>query len=125
MAITGNRRDPVKLFLRRLLLLALFIGVLAVCSAVWDVYKKERESRLLREHAEAQMSGLTNQKVHLDGEINRLQTMRGKEETLRENYEMGRAGEGLIIIVESPKSEPVAASSSPIREWVRKLIPFW
>ncbi len=125
MAIAGKRSDPVRLFARRLALLALLIIVLAAFSALWDVYKKERDSRILKEQAEAQLFNLTMQEEHLSGEISRLQTTRGKEEMLRENYEMARQGEHMIVIIDPPVPAPVQASTSPIVEWMHWLIPLW
>ena len=125
MAIIGKRSDPVRLFVRRLGLLFLFIVVLGACSAVWDVYKKERDSRVLRDQAEAQMFNLAMQEKHLNEEIARLETKRGQEELLRENYEMAKEGENLIIIIEPPQSEPVEATTTPMMRWMHRLIPFW
>lgn len=125
MAIVGKRSDPVRLFARRLALLALLIIVVAACSALWDVYKKERESRILKNQAEAQLYNLNMQESHLNGEIARLETARGKEEMLRQNYELAREGENMIMIIEPPERAPVAATTTPLNKWMHRLIPFW
>lgn len=125
MAIVGKRSDPVRLFARRLALLAIFIIVLFALSALWDVYKKERESRILKEQAEAQLYDLTMQESHLSGEISRLQTVRGKEEMLRENYQLAKQDEHMIMIIDPPATEPVQATTSPIMKWMHRFLPFW
>ncbi len=125
MAIVSKRSDPVRLFARRLALLALLLVVVGALSALWDVYKKERESRVLKNQAQAQLYNLNMQQVHLSGEISRLETTRGKEEMLRENYEMAREGESVIMIIEPPAAAPIAATSSAVVEWMHRLIPFW
>jgi cell division protein FtsB len=126
MAIVGKRSDPVRLFARRLALLALFIVVIAACSALWDVYKKERDSRVLKNQAEAQLYNLTMQEDHLNAEIARLETARGKEEMLRQNYEMAREGENVIMIIEPPETPPVEpVKTSPMVRWMQWIIPFW
>jgi cell division protein FtsB len=125
MAIAGKRFDPVRLIVRRLGLLLLLVLVLGALSALWDVYKKERDSRVLREQAEAQLRNLTQQEERITAEISRLETVRGKEELLRENYEMARDGEQLIIIIEPPTAAPVEATTTPMMEWMHRLIPFW
>lgn len=124
MAIPDKRHDPVRLFARRLGLLALLVLVLAAASGVWDIYHKERESRALRDQAQMQLDDLTQQKTQLSAEISNLQTARGKEETLRQQYELGKQGEGLIIIVNPPTPKPVQASST-VMQWVHKFLPFW
>ena len=125
MAIVGKRSDPVRLFARRLALLVLLLLVIAALSALWDVYKKETESRTLRVQAEAQLYNLNMQQSHLSGEISRLQTARGKEEMLRENYEMAKQGENLIVIIDPPAAPPVVATSSSVSKWIHRLLPFW
>ena len=125
MAIVGKRSDPVRLFARRLALLALFLIVVAAASALWDVYKKERESRVLKNQAEAQLYNLTMQEDHLTAEIARLQTARGKEEMLRQNYEMAKEGENMIMIIEPPESPVIEATSTTMMRWMHRLIPFW
>ena len=125
MAIVGKRSDPVRLFARRLALLALFVVVLAACSALWDVYNKEKESRILKHQAEAQLYNLDMQQSHLNGEIARLETARGKEELLRENYEMARKGENMIMIIDPPVRAPTVATTTELTKWMHRLIPFW
>lgn len=123
MAIV-RRNDPVRLFFRRLGMVALLILILLVATEAWDVYSKQQESSVLRVQAENQLVDLEAQRMHLEAEITDLRTLRGKEETLRENYELGRTGEGLIIIVDPPIVAPVHATST-FREWVHKFLPFW
>ncbi len=125
MAMVGKRTDPVRLFLRRLGLLFLLIVVLGALSALTDVYKKERDSHILRLQAEAQYDILAKQEQHLSNEISRLQTARGKEEILRENYEMAKPGENLIIIIEPPVAEIIQSTSTPTMWWVHRMLPFW
>ena len=124
MAILRDRNNPVRLFARRLGMLLLIAAILAVGSAVWSVYGKERDSRAFRAQAEEEQRHLSEQKMQLTGNIARLETVRGKEEVLRENYELGRRGEGLIIIVDPPEPEPIVEEKG-IRQWVTKFLPFW
>ncbi len=125
MAIVGKRSDPVRLFARRLALLALLVIVMGACSALFDVYKKERDSRVLKNQAEAQLYNLNMQESHLTGEIARLETARGKEEVLRQNYEMAKEGENMIMIIEPIDKPSPATSTAPLRTWMHRWIPFW
>ncbi|MFA7309619.1 MAG: hypothetical protein WC050_01815 [Candidatus Paceibacterota bacterium] len=124
MATFDKRHDPIRLLWRRLGLLALLVLVLMGISGEWNVFKKERESRALRDQAELQVTNLSAQETQLSADIAKLETDRGKEEALREQYAVGRKGEGLIIIVEPVKPEPIEATST-FRTWVRKFLPFW
>ena len=116
--------DPVRLFARRLGMVVLGGLVVFGVSAVWSVYGKEAESRILRAQAETELADLRQQEAQLNGNITKLKTARGKEEALREHYEMGRKGESLIIIVEPPQPEAVAEDNG-IMQWVQKFLPFW
>ena len=124
MAMRERQRLIVKLFWRRLLMLGLLTLVVFSLFSVWGVYTKERDSRVLRERAEAELAELQEQQFALSQRIESLRTDRGKEAALRQQYELGKEGETLIVIVEPEASEPVQATSS-IRQWVRKFLPFW
>lgn len=119
-----RKNDPVRLFARRLGMLGLLILIGIVVFGVWGVYGKESESRILRDQAAAQLYDLREQKTQLESNIARLETVRGKEEVLREHYEVGRAGENLIIIVEPPQPVPMEEKNG-FRQWVGRFLPFW
>lgn len=114
----------VRVFWRRLGILVLLFLLAAMGLAVWKAYGKEKESGYLRAQAELQRAELRAQEENLSARISRIQTDRGKEEALRAQYEVGREGEALIVIVEPEEPEPIQASSS-IRQWVQKFLPFW
>lgn len=124
MATYGKKHDPIRLLWQRLGIVALLVVLLIALSGVWDVYQKERESRLLREQSEREAADLSAQVSDLHENIAKLQTTRGKEEVLREQYNVGKAGEQLIIIVDPEETKPIEASSTIMR-WVHKFLPFW
>ena len=124
MATSKQRRDPARLFLRRLGLLALAGFVFVTASGVWDVYQKERESSALRAQVESEYAELRERETQLKKDIARLSTDRGMEEALRKQYALAEEGEGLIIIVEPPAAEPVHATSS-VREWFENVFNWW
>lgn len=114
----------MRLLWRRLGIVALFILVLVALSGVWNVYQKERESRALRRQAETQYATLSQQQGQLETDIASLQTLRGKEAALRQQYAVGKQGEGLIIIVD-PKPQALVRASSTLMQWVHTFLPFW
>ena len=118
------RNDPVRLFGRRLVLVSLLIGVGIAFWGAWGAYAKERESRALREQAEAQLHDLQERETRLDTDIANLRTDRGMEGVLREQYALAAAGEQLIVIVDPKKTEPIRTTSS-VMEWVHKILPWW
>ena len=124
MSTSEQRRDPARLFLRRLGLLALAGFVFVTASGVWDVYQKERESSALRAQVESEYAELRERETQLKKDIARLSTDRGMEEALRKQYALAEEGEGLIIIFEPPATEPVHATSS-VREWFENVFNWW
>ncbi|OGG54294.1 hypothetical protein A3C20_01650 [Candidatus Kaiserbacteria bacterium RIFCSPHIGHO2_02_FULL_55_25] len=124
MAISDRRRHIVRLLWRRLGTTALFVLVVVAISGVWSVYQKERESLQLRSEAESQYNMLSQQQAQLQSDIANLETDRGKEAALRQQYAVGKKGEGLIVIVD-PRPDAPQQASSTIMQWVRKFLPFW
>ncbi len=120
-----DKQKPVRLFLRRAALAALFLVVIFASLGVWSVYKKERESAQLRQENEQQLADLTNRQAALQKRINELGTDRGKEEILREQYSLGDQGEGMIVIVDPTEtSAPSQATSTPFT-WLHKTFSWW
>lgn len=124
MANFDKQHDPVRLFMRRIGTALLFIVVIALFAGDWSTYKKERGSRDLRTQAEVQYANLAEQEAQLDSQITKLKTARGKEEAMREQFEVGKSGEGLIVIVDQPVAEPTEATST-LRRIIHKFLPFW
>ncbi len=124
MANFRNTHDPVRLFLRRTATFVLVLVVLGAAIGVWQVYGKERDSRTLREYAEVEQSELEEQAERLRRDTEKLKTDRGQEEALREQYDVGKQGEGLIVIVEPPTPEPVEVPPTFL-EKVQRFFIFW
>lgn len=124
MAITDRQGRIVRLLWRRARIGALLILVIFAGSAVWNIWAKEQDSRVMRDRAQQELSDLQTQESRLHADIGSLQTERGKEEALRQQYEVGKPGEKLIIIVEPDKPQVVEATSS-FSVWVHKFLPFW
>lgn len=122
--VWGQRHDPLRLFGRRLVLIALLVVIAVAIPGVWGVYKKERESRVLRAEAEAQLADLSQRRAQLEADISKLKTPRGMEETLRAQYRLAKNGEGLIIIVD-PSTPVPAKATSTVMEWFNKAFSWW
>ena len=119
-----SRNDPVRLFGRRLLLLGLSIVIIFAAVAVWGAYQKSRESAVLRADAERQFAELSGREKQLTGDIARLQTDRGMEEALREQYALAAHGEKLIVIVDQ-HAEPPATTTPTFMEKLKKAFIWW
>lgn len=93
---------------RRLIILFLLLLVFIGIRGVWGVYIKERDSRALRLESEAQLSDLKVREADLRKDLAGLKSERGIEEVLREEYELAKEGEGVIVIVDPTEPPPKA-----------------
>lgn len=87
------------------------IGILLVVAvmlffAVWSVGEKAIEVRQDKKIAETQLGTLTEQKDHLDQEIDTLNSDAGVEKEIRDKYPVVKDGEGVVVIVDDPASNP-------------------
>ena len=105
MALFIQRSDPVRLMKRRLVIAVLLLFLAAAVRGIWDVYQKLQESQTLRHEAEVQLENLKMRETSLRTDISKLKSDRGMEEVLREEYELARDGEGVVVIVE-PQAPP-------------------
>ena len=112
MAMAGAGRDSaVRLLWRRVLIAVLIVAVFMAGWAAWGMYRKERESGALRQQAEARFADLESRHAKLVADVARLRSERGKEQALRNAYDVGREGERLIVIVEPPVPQARATST--------------
>lgn len=95
-----QRRHPLRLLGLRLFTIGLLFIAFALVRGVWGVYEKERETYAGRATAEQELQGLKEREIKLRGDIVRLQTPEGVEESLRQQFDMAKEGEGVIVIVD-------------------------
>ena len=118
------RDKSLRLFGRRVLLLGLFVLFVASSIGVWRAYEKMAESAELRRQAEGQLADLQQRADKLDHDIAGLETDRGMEEKLREQYALAAKGEGLIVIVDQDAPPPVHATST-LQNIIHHIFPWW
>src|SRR3989338_2723925 len=119
-----QRRDPLRLIGKRLLLIFLLALVIVAVSSVWKVYRKAQESSVLRKEAEVKLSDLYKRRTQLETDITKLKTSRGMEEALREQYGLAKIGAHVLVIVDSPTPAPTVATSS-MMQWFQKTLSWW
>lgn len=104
-----QRSDPTKLLWRRLGLLALVCLVCFAAWSVWGAWQKDVESAALDQESQAALATLVAQQQTLQQNIDELQTPRGKEAALRQEYSVGEQGEDMIVIVDASSTPPPPA----------------
>jgi len=112
-----EKRKFKKLLYSRPTLIILGLLVIWLSFNVFSMYKKERDTRLRRIEQREILDELENREASLREEIERLNTERGIEEEVRSKFEVGREGEEVIIIVDSPDEVDTVKNSKEKSFW--------
>ena len=121
-----QRIDPARLLMRRVRLLIMIAIVVIAVPGVHHLYLKERESNAFNLKAQVELADLQNRSEKLKADVRTFSSDRGREAALREQYAMGKDGEGLIVIINSTSASPIAASSSvALKTWINRVFPWW
>lgn len=119
-----ERRRLKQLLFSKITLLVLLIVVLFFSTSVWDVYQKQRETVLKRERAERELAELREREASLRAEIERIESKQGLEAEIRSRFEVGREGEGVIVIVDPKADEQAAHVAEAPSLWSRLISIF-
>ena len=84
-----------------------FVLLLLVGKATWGLYAKERESMKNLNRVEAELSALTERERTLQEDISKLQTPEGLESEIREQFQVAKPGERMIVLVGEEKAAAV------------------
>jgi len=91
--------------------LALVAALLA--KAVWSLYGKERQSAQAAAEAKSELGQLQTQQAELSEDYASLSTSEGVERDIRENFNMAKNGEQLVIVVGDATATPSTPSPEP------------
>ena len=83
----------------------IFLGVVLLFFAfgVWGLLGKMEVTRENKKLAEDKLAGLQKDKEKLSYDIKQLNTVEGKEASIREKFGFAKEGEGLIMVVDEKK----------------------
>src|SRR3989338_1098308 len=101
-----RKRKIRKVLYSKGVLLLLFILLILVGKATWGLYVKERESRKSLDRVESELLSLQEREKRLQDDIARLKTTEGIEAAIREQFQVAKPGERMVVLVEDAKSDP-------------------
>jgi hypothetical protein len=107
---------------RRLLAVGLFILIVALARSVWLVRGKFVESQEARDEVVAAAAALEERKIGLERKVERLDTVRGQEEEIRQKLPVAKEGEQVVVIIDESADDEVEIGES--RSWWQNLWPF-
>ena len=99
-----QKKDKWKYYLQsKPVLIFLFILILIFSWKIFGLFGKWQETSNNRSLEQQKINDLKERKQKLSSDIEKLNTDKGKEEVIRENYGMARDGEQVIVIVDDKK----------------------
>ncbi|MBP9855893.1 MAG: hypothetical protein KBC48_01100 [Candidatus Pacebacteria bacterium] len=120
MAIRQGRRSDEYGPLWRLFTVIMLVLVALLSHSVWQVWGKNQASREVRAEAEANLATVAARHDKLKVRVERLETPRGKEEEIRNNFPVAREGEQVVIIFD--EEERATTTMEKEEGWWEK---FW
>ena len=118
-----QKQHILRVFTLRIFTVVLLLALFALLKGGWNVYQKQREAYVHKINAEAKLDELVDRKRQLQAEVLHLKSNRGIEEEMRQQFEVAREGEGLIIIVDRPSPEGEEGVVKG-KEWWRPVWPW-
>jgi cell division protein FtsB len=116
-------QNMLKVFGYRIFTVFILLILFFLIRGGWDVYQKYRETYINKVNSEAKLNELIDRKHQLQAEVLTLKSNRGLEEEIRQQFEVAREGEGLIIIVDRPVVDNDEDKQN-LRSWWRPLWPW-
>ncbi len=104
-----RKRKIRKVLYSRGALVVVVLMLVLVSKATISLYSKERESQKNRSRVETELSSLASRKEKLQSDIARLKTREGIETEIREQFQVAKNGEKMVVLVEEQKqnAEPI------------------
>ncbi len=108
-----QRKKKIRRFLYSpLSFVILLIFLVIIGKATWSVYAKEHESQKNLDRATAVLHDLETRQKQLGDKIEQLKTSEGVETEIREQFQMAKPGEKMVVMVESAKPAPKVPEQS-------------
>ncbi len=111
-----ERRRIKKVIYSKLTLVVLIVLLVLLARGTWGVYKKAKYAKGNESMATQELQVLRERESFLLAELGNLESGRGQEGELRKRFDVGREGEHLIVLVDSP---------APEQEVMEKPEPLW
>ncbi|PIT96993.1 hypothetical protein COT82_00180 [Candidatus Campbellbacteria bacterium CG10_big_fil_rev_8_21_14_0_10_35_52] len=114
-----EKRKFKRLLYSKLSLIILALIVIKLSFSVFDMYKKERDTRLKRIEQKNILYELEKREKDLNDEIERLSSEKGIEEEIRSKFEVGKEGESVILIIDNPEDKNMKNNNTKKSFWQR------
>jgi len=114
-----EKRKFKRLLYSKLSLIILALIVIKLSFSAFDMYKKERDTRLKRIEQKNILYEFKKREKDLSDEIKRLSSEKGIEEEIRSKFEVGKKGESVVLIIDNPEEENIKNNIAEKSFWQR------
>ena len=104
-----RKRTIRRVLYSRGVIVAVLVLLILVAKAAWSVYTKESESRRRLDSAAADLVALQSREKKLRENIDRLKTPEGMEAQIREQFQVAKPGERMVVLVDEKKDDKANA----------------
>ena len=116
-----EKRRMRNLVYSKVVLFFLVVVIFLLSYSVWGVFQKERETQVKKEQRQQVLIEVEERERVLAEETKRLNTERGVEEEIRSKFDVARAGEQILVIVDAGGGDVPLESEEEISVWQRFL----
>ncbi|MFA6339194.1 MAG: septum formation initiator family protein [Candidatus Paceibacterota bacterium] len=95
-----EQRKIKKIIYSKVIVLILLVVLVIAANSTWKVYQKERESADKLSEIQKKYNDIKNREKDLANIVSRLKTDQGKEEEIRNKFQVAKDGEEVIILVD-------------------------
>jgi cytoskeletal protein RodZ len=96
-----DKRKVRRVLYSKTVLVVLFILIVLLFRGTWNVYVKAKESKHQSEISKQELATVQARHNFLNKEIEHLDTAIGKEDEIRQNFQVAKEGEEIAVIVEA------------------------
>ncbi len=107
-----KKREEYRFWHSPLVLVVLFCIVVLFAYNVIGLIEKEHETAKNKESELAKIDDLRNRQTELTSDIAKLSTDEGKEESIRDKFQVVKPGEKMVVIVDSNPQTQASADQS-------------
>ena len=93
-------------------LIFLAVVVFLLAKGTWGVLQKELESKRNVAEVSQEFNQLTKRKELLQGQVQKLNTEEGIEETLRQKFQISKEGEKVLVVVDRAPTSTQAQNTN-------------
>ena len=104
-----RKRKIRKILYSRGAIVAVLALLIFAAKATWSVHTKESESRRRLDSAAADLVALQTREKKLHDNIDRLKTPEGMEAQIREQFQVAKPGERMVVLVDEKKDDKANA----------------